>query len=140
MHAPCMASDQQSAAQRSVEAETPSPSSGEPYEKKARILGHPRKKCCRAVAPGPQRIKRPVIGIVGRSEPGRIFNIGEIWGKKTRISSVHKVKHVSHKVMLFSNSRYAFFFEIMLLSLPRFTRISGMWYLVAFGEIHLLTG
>ena len=69
-----------------------------------------------------------------------MFNNGKIRGKKTRISPVHKVKHASHKVMLLSNSRYAFFFEIMLLSIPRFTRISGMWYLVAFGEIHLLTG
>ena len=60
--------------------------------------------------------------------------------KKQGFSLFHKVKHASHKVMLLSNSCYAFFFEIMLLSVPRFTRISGMWYLVAFGEIHLFTG
>jgi OmpA-OmpF porin, OOP family len=44
------------------------------------------------------------------------------------------------KVRFLSNSRYAFFFEIMLVSHPRFTRISGMWYLVACGESFLLTG
>jgi len=52
----------------------------------------------------------------------------------------HKVKQAPHKVMLLSNTHNAFFFGIMLLSVSRFTRISGMWYLVAFGEIYLLTG
>ena len=39
--------------------------------------------------------------------------------------------------MLLSNTLYAFFFGIMLLSFSRFTQVSGMWYLVAFGEIYL---
>lgn len=35
------------------------------------------------------------------------------------------------------HSRYAFFIGNMLVFDPRFTRISGMWYLVAFGEIQI---
>ncbi|RPJ45536.1 MAG: hypothetical protein EHM16_12355 [Betaproteobacteria bacterium] len=49
----------------------------------------------------------------------------------------HKVKYPPLGLMYLSNSPYAFFFRNMLLSNPRFTRVSGMWYLVAFGEIHL---
>ncbi len=46
----------------------------------------------------------------------------------------HKVKYPLPRLMYLSNSRYAFFFRNMLLCSPRFTRISGMWYLVAYGE------
>lgn len=57
--------------------------------------------------------------------------------KKPRFQPVPQSETLIEKVMHLSNTLYAFFFGIMLLSIPRFTQVSGMWYLVAFGEIYL---
>jgi hypothetical protein len=61
--------------------------------------------------------------------------------KNPHLPLVPQSETCTEKVMLSSNTRYAFFIGIMLLSFSRFTQVSGMWYLVAFGEIqHKFTG
>lgn len=54
--------------------------------------------------------------------------------KNAVICMFHKVKLAYGKVMFLSNTRYAFYFGIMLVSITRFTQVSGMWYLVALRE------
>lgn len=82
---------------------------------------------------------RPVKPAVPRGHPcGDAAQAGsraQTMANSISNSGFHKVKLPASALIHLCNTCYAFFFRNMLLSSPRFTRISGMWYLVAFGEI-----